>query len=182
MAFPEEIETERLRLRPFAPGDRDSLVESLNNWEVTRWLSTNVPFPYRPADGEKYIAIAIADFKAGRSICYAVTDRDTGRHIGGIQVFSVTEEAEIGYWMSPDSWGRGYGSELLKAVMDAGFQTGIISRFVAQTAADNKGSRRILEKAGFIHQGTPPPDYTRCGHQEGCSEFYSLAIDDWRNP
>ncbi len=182
MSFPEQIETERMFLRPFAPRDLDSLVENLGNWEVTKWLSTNVPFPYGPADGEEFIATAITDFKAGSSIRYAIEDKATGCHIGGIRIFSVTPETEIGYWMRPDFWGRGLGTELLNGVLGTGFDGGIIKSYVAQTADNNHASRRILEKVGFIHQDAVPEAYNRDGHCDGCSEFYRLAIDDWRNP
>ena len=43
MAFSAEIETGRLILRPYAAQDLDPHVEILANWEVTRWLSHNVP-------------------------------------------------------------------------------------------------------------------------------------------
>ena len=180
MSFPEEIETERLFLRPFAPRDLGSLVENLGNWEVTKWLSSNVPYPYTTKDGEEFIVGAIADFKAGSSIRYAIEDKATGRHIGGIRIFSVTPETEIGYWVCPDFWGRGLGVELLNGITRTGFNGGVIKCFVAQTAADNIGSRRILEKAGFIHQGAVPEEYNRDGHCDGCSEFYRLDIEDWK--
>ena len=179
--FPVRIVTERLVLRPFAPHDRDSLVENLGNWDVTKWLSTNVPFPYTAKDGEDFISEAIIDFKEGRSIRYAIEDRKTGRHLGGIRVFSVTEETEIGYWTSPAFWGRGLGTELLHAVVKVGFDTKVIRRFIAQTAADNAPSRRILEKVGFKHQGAVPAQYNRDGHCDGCSEFYSLTLEEWKN-
>ncbi|VAV94886.1 hypothetical protein MNBD_ALPHA02-62 [hydrothermal vent metagenome] len=182
MKFPERIVTERLVFRPFALCDLDSLVENLGNWEVTKWLSTNVPFPYTAKDGEEFIAGAITDFEEGRSIRYAIEDRETGRHVGGIRVFSVTEETEVGYWTSPVFWGRGLGTELLNAVVKAGFDTKVIKCFIAQTAADNIPSRRILEKVGFIHEGAVPEAHDRDSHCEGCSEFYRLRIEDWKKP
>ncbi|PCI33086.1 MAG: hypothetical protein COB54_04910 [Alphaproteobacteria bacterium] len=179
MSFPDLIETERLILRPYGWQDLDGHVEILSNWDVTQWLSTNVPFPFTRADGEKTIAEAIRQFADGSSIRYALTDKESGRHVGGIRVFSETPETEVGYWLHPDFWGRGLGTEILKSVIGAGFDGGIITRFVAQTATKNAGSRRILEKVGFKHAGTPPPAYARCGHNEGCSEYYRLPIADW---
>jgi len=180
MSFPVEIETERLILRPYAAKDLAAHVEILADWQVTRWLSNNVPFPYRRSDGEAFIAEAAQQFEDGSSIRYAMTDKASGRHIGGIRVFAVAPESEIGYWMAPDFWGRGLGTEVLRAVIRAGFDSGIITCFVAQTAAQNRGSRRILEKTGFRHAGTPPPEYARCGHGDGCSEYYRLPLARWR--
>ncbi len=181
MVFPETIETARLVLRLFDPKDRDGLVEIFGNWQVTQWLSTNVPFPYTAKAAEKFIAKADAEFKEGSAFCYAIEDRETGRLAGNIGVFSLTEEVEVGYALGPDFWGRGLGTEILKEMTKAAFKTEIITRIIAQTATNNIGSQKILEKAGFKQAGTPPPEYARCGHTEGCSEFYRLTIEDWKN-
>lgn len=181
MAFPEVIETERLHLRSYETRDLAAHVEILDNWAVTKWLSTNIPFPYNRAEGETFIAEAKAQFVEGSSLRYAITDKETGRHVGGIRVFSNTPETEVGYWLHPDFWGRGFGGELLKAVISVGFSAGIITCFIAQTASKNTASRRLLEKVGFKHAGTPPPEHARCGHEEGCSEFYRLEINDWKD-
>lgn len=181
MAFPETIETDRLILRPYAPGDLVEHVGILSNWEVTKWLSTNIPFPYSEVDGEAYIAEAIVDFAAGRLLRYAMTDKETGRHVGGIRVFAETAETEIGYYLHPDFWGKGLGTELLKAVIGAGFNAGVITCFIAQTAEKNAGSRRILEKVGFTYKGAVPEEHSRGGHCEGCSEYYRLEIKDWKD-
>ncbi len=181
MGFPERIETARLILRPFEPKDRDGLVEIFGNWQVTQWLSTNVPFPYTAKDAETFITKAVAEFTEGSAFCYAIEDKETGRLAGNIGIFSPTEETEIGYALGPDFWGRGLGTEILNAVTKAAFKTGVITRIVAQTATDNIGSQKILEKAGFKQAGMSPPEYVRCGHKQGCSEFYALRIEDWKN-
>ena len=180
MNFPDQIETDRLVLGPYKPSDLTGHVDVLANWAVTQWLSHNIPFPYRKEDGKKFITEAMALTAARKSMFYAITDKDTGRHVGGIRIFTLTPETEVGYWMHQDFWGKGLGTELLRAVMRVGFDSGIITCFVAQTAENNVGSRRILERIGFSHSGIVPPEYTRCGHTEGCTEFYHLPIDVWR--
>ncbi len=180
MPFPQRIETDRMVLRCYEKWELDAHMEILGDWEVVKWLSTNVPFPYTRFDGQKFIAEAIEQFMDGSSPRYSMINKRTGRHMGGIRVFSETAETEIGYWMHPDYWGQGFGTEVLSAVIDAGFKGGIILAFVAQTATKNMGSRRILEKTGFKHHGETPSNYARCGHQQGCDEFYRLKIEDWK--
>ncbi|MCF8473510.1 MAG: GNAT family N-acetyltransferase [Emcibacter sp.] len=181
MALPLAIETKKLILKPYEAEMLDFHVEILANWAVTQWLSTNVAFPYKREDGIKFIEDAIREFNEGISFRYAITDKATGRHVGGIRVFSETMETEVGYWLHPDFWGKGLGTEIVEAVVNGGFKGGIIKCFVAQTAAKNKGSRRILEKVGFKQKGSPPPEYSRCGHAQGCSEFYRFDIKDWKS-
>lgn len=180
MTFPIRIETERLILRPYEAGDLEGHVETLANWAVTQWLSTNVPFPYKKSDGETFIKEAQAKFAEGSSIRYAIEEKTTGRHVGGILIFAVTPETEVGYWMHPDFWGKGMGTEVLKAAISAGFDQGTITRFIAQTAQKNGGSQAILKKVGFQYAGQVPEEYNRDGHCEGCSEFFILERADWR--
>ncbi|WP_417623961.1 GNAT family N-acetyltransferase [Paremcibacter congregatus] len=180
MSFPERIETSRLILRPYVLDDLDAHVEVLSNWDVVQWLSNNVPVPYRREDGENSIREAIQKFQDGQSIQYAIEDKETGRHVGGVRLFTITAETEVGYWMHPDFWGKGLGTEVLKAAISAGFDEGTIVRFVAQTAEKNYGSQAILKKVGFVDGGVVPAEYYRDGHQEGgCTAFFTLDKADW---
>ncbi|WP_417320798.1 GNAT family N-acetyltransferase [Emcibacter sp.] len=174
------IETDRLRLRPFEPGDAAGLSAILSDWEVTRWLSTNVPFPFSEQDGQEMIRARAADWDAGTGASYGVFDPASGEQLGGVRVFAFDPVSEIGYWLARETWGKGYGSEILKAVASACFTHSPIEQIVAQTSADNKGSQRILEKAGFIHEGQTPDEFARCGHEHGCGEFYRLKKEDWQ--
>ncbi|MBR0651652.1 GNAT family N-acetyltransferase [Roseomonas terrae] len=56
---------------------------------------------------------------------------------------------EVGYFFHPETWGRGYASELLAACLveaDGALKLPEISAFAHP---ENAGSRRVLEKAGF---------------------------------
>lgn len=169
------IETDRLILRSFTEMDLNQHVAILSNWEVTKWLSSNIPFPYSLEEGKKFIAEAKANYNESDNISLSVIHKETSNHIGGVRVFSyLKEECEVGYWIDPEHWGKGYATEFLKAVCEWIFSVGVTKKIIAQTAKDNIGSRRILEKQGFLHKGSPPSQYARCGHGSGCSEFYTL--------
>lgn len=180
MAMPREIVTGRLVLRPFAPGDEAGLSEILSDWEVTRWLSTNVPFPFTIQDAEQMIATRTKDWDAGTGASYGVFDRQGGDQLGGMRIFALQGVSEVGYWLGRSAWGKGYGTEILKAVVEACFTFSPLQEIVAQTAEENIGSQRILEKAGFSRAGETPAEFARCGHEQGCSAFYRLKKDDWQ--
>lgn len=59
------------------------------------------------------------------------------------------EMIEIRYGFHPDSWGRGYGAEAAKAVMQWCVESRGAKRFIAETEAVNEGSKGILRKLGF---------------------------------
>ncbi len=172
------IETDRLILRAYNETDLDDHVEILGDWDVTRWLSTNIPFPYSRPAGEAFINEAKANFQEGDQICFSIIDKITERHMGGLKIFSAkSEECEIGYWLGRGFWAKGFATEFLTAVINWLKQEGTIKKLVAQTANQNVGSRKVLEKVGFRHKGLPPANYARRGHGAGCSEYYVLNID-----
>ena len=172
------IETDRLILRRYRSDDLDEHVAILSNWDVTRWLSDNIPYPYSRKAGEQFIEDAKANFDEGDQICFSVVEKATNRHVGGIKLFSIKNEAcELGYWLGPDFWARGFATEIVDAVINWLGQKTQVKTLYAQTADENKASRKLLEKVGFIHSGTPPQEISRCGHGAGCSEYYVLKIN-----
>lgn len=62
--------------------------------------------------------------------------------------------AEMGYWLSEDHWGKGFMSVVVPAFVDWTWRTfGVLLRLDAEVSANNVGSRRCLEKAGFVEEG-----------------------------
>tara|TARA_B100000989_G_scaffold101221_1_gene73967 strand:+ start:1492 stop:1761 length:270 start_codon:yes stop_codon:yes gene_type:complete len=56
---------------------------------------------------------------------------------------------EFGYCYSKTSWGKGFGFEAAKVVLNYGFSELGLKKLFGLTAKENSGSIRILEKLGF---------------------------------
>jgi RimJ/RimL family protein N-acetyltransferase len=63
-------------------------------------------------------------------------------------------EVELGYIVRADLWGRGYATEIGAAVVDHAFSVLGLGELVGFTRPDNLGSRRVLEKLGFVFERT----------------------------
>lgn len=74
-----------------------------------------------------------------------------------------TDCAEVGFLFAPESQGKGYGSESLRAVCDYAFGKGGIRRLTATVTAGNMASRRMLEKLGFRLEGELRESYFLAG-------------------
>ena len=75
-----------------------------------------------------------------------------GRLIGTIGAYDYDPESdsiEIGASIRRDDWGKGYGGEAAKAVIDHLTSGEGISCVKAWCASDNKGSAKIMERAGM---------------------------------
>jgi RimJ/RimL family protein N-acetyltransferase len=77
---------------------------------------------------------------------------------GSIGIISKTDiyrkNAEIGYFLGEEFWGKGIATRAIRAATSYAFSTFDIVRIYAEPFCDNPGSRRALEKAGFIHEAT----------------------------
>jgi RimJ/RimL family protein N-acetyltransferase len=61
--------------------------------------------------------------------------------------------AEVWYKIHKDNWDQGYATEILKSVLDFGFDELNLHRIQAGSAVDNIGSIKVLEKSGMIREG-----------------------------
>ena len=65
-------------------------------------------------------------------------------------------QIEVGYWVEPGSWGRGYATEALSGLLALARLAGH-RRIYSRHAADNPASGRVLRKAGFRPTGRARP-------------------------
>lgn len=69
---------------------------------------------------------------------------------------------EMGWWIAPSGWGRGYATEATKAVRDHVFASGFADRLLAVYEPVNEASVRVVEKLGF----RPHSTFTAEGRRE----------------
>tara|TARA_B100000959_G_scaffold138974_1_gene146018 strand:- start:74 stop:601 length:528 start_codon:yes stop_codon:yes gene_type:complete len=63
-------------------------------------------------------------------------------------------EIEIGYFLRRLAWGNGYATEAAERLLRFAFEDTSLKEVVAVIDAENKGSRRVLDKIGFVSTGT----------------------------
>jgi len=156
------LETPRLLLRPLVPEDAEDL---------RRWLGRDEIYTYwgRPASkGEREPELLFIDprpwvkrkpspdFKWCMALRHPADDRPAGTVIGDISVFDIENNrmGSVGYRLDPDLWGKGYTSEALAAAVEFVFTHTELDRLHATADVRNTASNRVLEKCGFVHEGT----------------------------
>jgi len=63
-----------------------------------------------------------------------------------------TQEAELGYMLLPEFWGRGLGNEIAETLLDVAISDPNLIRVYANTDPNNVASRKILMKNGFTSE------------------------------
>ncbi len=79
-----------------------------------------------------------------------------GTHVGDLcfKGFSPEGVSEIGYGVLETYQGNGYCTEAVRAVLDWAFSQPGVTAIEAEAEENNLASRRVLEKCGFIPNGT----------------------------
>ena len=178
------LETERLILRQFTPDDLELLVELDSDPEVMRYLTGGPATPREEiADDILPHWLRYYERYAGYGF-WAAIEKASGEFIGWFhfrpQAESPTDEPELGYRLRRAAWGRGFGTEGSRALIDRGFREFGVRRVVASTAADNLGSRRVMEKSGLTLVRTFRAVYPGCFNDEEQEDVeYALEKADW---
>ncbi|HSM05450.1 MAG TPA: GNAT family N-acetyltransferase [Longimicrobiales bacterium] len=151
-ALPEEIRTNRLRLRPYELGDVDDVFAYARDPEWSRYLRM-LPRPYELDDAERFVARQILVDRTVHPVWAIVLDDAV---VGGINLRFRFEHglAEMGYALARAHWNRGLCSEAARAVVDAAFAAHHdLNRIQARADARNGASQRVMEKIGMTREG-----------------------------
>jgi len=140
-----------VKLREWNEADLDSLVKYANNPNIAKWLTNKFPHPYTYEDGKAYLS-KIANDNPTKIFAIEVNGEAVGS-IGILPLSDIHEKnAEIGYWLAEEYWGKGIVMSAIQEIVNYGFQTFDIVRVFAITFSTNLNSQRVLEKSGFTFE------------------------------
>ena len=168
-----ELKLTQSAIRPWQPGDEQSLVHHANNRAIWRNLRDGFPHPYTLADANRWIESA--NSKGPVTNFAIIVD---GAAVGAIglllkeDVFRRT--AEIGYWLGEAFWGRGIVTEAVRAVTAYAFDNFDLCRVFAGVFEWNPASMRVLEKAGYEFECRMKKSVTKDG--ETIDEFIYAIV------
>ncbi len=143
--------TERLLLRPGWVEDAPELCAAIAREEVAYKLA-RLPWPYTIDHAEAWLSQP----RAADDAALLIYERTEGapRLIGGIGLHpDETGAVELGYWIVPSHWGKGFATEAGRAVIAMARDTLRIPHLTSGHFVDNPASGRVLEKLGFQRTG-----------------------------
>lgn len=141
-------------LRPWEISDAGDLAIIADNKDIADNLRDMFPKPYSINDARQWLTSVID--QEGQKRFFAIVVN--GKLAGSIGLTPKTDiyrkNAEVGYFLAPGFWRMGITTKALKAITAYAFRTFDIIRVYAEPFADNIGSRRVLEKAGYTLEAT----------------------------
>lgn len=158
----EVLETERLRLEPWAPEHGGLIVRLSALPEVMRYIGTGET--WTPARAEESHARALVHWRthgfgwrlartqAGGEVVGLIALNLAGDGLAGI----APDDHEIGWWIDPAFQGRGYATEGARALRAEAFEALGARRVVARVAVENAASVAVARRLGLEPTGEFP--------------------------
>ncbi|WOF23771.1 GNAT family N-acetyltransferase [Microbacterium betulae] len=175
MREPLILRTGRLTLTPPDEDDVEAIRLACQDPDVQRW--TTVPSPYTREDAERFVELVAGGWRTGEEYNWAV--RDATGLVGMIGLSRISDgAAELGYWMSADARGRGYGTEAGCAVVDFALGPMRLERLEWHAVAGNEPSARLARSLGFRYEGTRRRGIRTAGRREDAWLAGLVASDD----
>jgi [ribosomal protein S5]-alanine N-acetyltransferase len=154
LALTTVLETERLALRQFSPGDAPFVLGLFNDAAFLRFIGDK-----RVRTEEDAIAYIereyIASYRRNGFGPYCVMLKTEPVAIGmcGLLRRDWLPDTDLGYAFLPAYWRNGYAVEAAKAVVDYAVSTLGMARVVAITDPENLDSMKVLTRVGFAPAG-----------------------------
>lgn len=151
-AFPV-LTTERLVLRQMQAADAAAVLAFRGDPIVQKYNAEPLQSVAAAADFIRELNDA---YEARRVLAWGITLPADDTVIGGVSLHSwnrTHRRAIVGYDLAHAYWGRGIGSEAVRAVLRFGFEQLDLNRIGAPTIVDNHESVGLLQKLGFTLEG-----------------------------
>ena len=175
------METARLILRAFKEDDFEAVHSYASSAENTAYMLFG---PNKEEDTRAFISRAIAGTAKDpvTKYSFAVELKETGNLIGACDLNLQGDSPEVGWILHKNHWGKGYGTEMGRALLALGFDEHNLHRIVALCDAENIASSRIMEKIGMRREGQFR-EYrrTRAGSNKPYRDelIYAILKEEW---
>lgn len=166
--------TRRLVLRPAWAEEAAALQAAIAHEAVAMKLA-RLPWPYTLDDARWWLDQPRGETEPR----FQIYDRTDGhRLIGGIgiELDSPFGGPELGYWLTPDAWGRGYCTEAGAALLSTARDTLRLERLVSGHWVKNPASGRVLVKLGFVPTGETEKRHCMAQGREVDCATYTLDL------
>jgi RimJ/RimL family protein N-acetyltransferase len=173
------LETERLTLRPFTAADSDDLFALQSDAYVLRYWDSP-PWDDR-SRVDRFLDVCRRMAEEGSGARVVVERTSDGAFLGWCTFNGWdpgVRSASLGFCLTSAEWGHGYATEAARALLGWAYDVLDLNRVQAEADTRNAASARVLEKLGFVREGTLREDCVVDGVVSD-SWVYGLLRRDW---
>jgi RimJ/RimL family protein N-acetyltransferase len=145
-----------VRLRALERGDLPRCLRWVNDPEIIRYTSINIPFSYEKEEQwlNQQSELSAAQ---GQNLAIEVIVGSDWVHIGNTGLFGIEpihNAGEFGIIIGEkEYWNKGYGRETAKLMLKHGFEDLNLNRIYLKVFVDNLRGIKAYESAGFVKEG-----------------------------
>lgn len=147
--FMNRLETERLFLDFYAEKDKADFIELFTDEAVMKHVGNGV---LRSEEDEAFWKKLFEKLYPENFKIWAVFAKADSRYVGHAGIYprrARKEDWEFVYFLRRDAWGKGFATEIARAIIEFGFGELKLPKIYATVDDDHAASIRVLEKAGM---------------------------------
>ena len=135
-------------LREWKKSDAAALAKIANNKKIWDNVRDRLPYPYTKKDAKEWLAL-VKKHQTVTTFCIEADDEMAGSIGFTLKEDVYRKNAEIGYFIAEEYWGKGIATEAVRQIVDYIQKNFPIIRVYAEVFEYNKSSMKVLEKNGF---------------------------------
>ena len=192
--WPSEVPTiqhGQFTLRPLSESDIEAIYQSCQDPLIPQF--TTVPANYTIELAQDFVRSKTPRlFDEHKAIHWVLTiNKDVSpaalkvageTFLGPFSIHGIEEHnhiGEIGYWLNKDVRGNGYGSFGCQMVTNYAFETLGFRRLAGLVDSDNQTSKKVLQTAGYEHEGLMKSRVTRADGSQINMDLFAATSDNW---
>jgi [ribosomal protein S5]-alanine N-acetyltransferase len=147
------FKTQKLQLRTVQASDKEFILKGLSDKRVTEFYAVHFNDLEEVQEQMDYYDDLVQN---GTGIWWVFSHLNEDKLIGACGLSNLDKEhkkAEIGFWLLPGFWGKGYMPEAAHAVINYCFDHLNLNRVEAIVEGGNTASEKVLQKLGFTYEG-----------------------------
>jgi RimJ/RimL family protein N-acetyltransferase len=155
------IDGTNFRLRSYRPSDARAVAELRSDASTAEWQSWVVPYPLEKAQQMVDSVTKLGGPTPGEWWGLAIAEPTTDAFMGNLAVHLADHghSAEIGYALCVEHRGNGLATAATSLLVDALFERPEINRLEGSLHPGNIASAMVLERLGFVYEGTSRHSY-----------------------
>lgn len=146
---------EKVCLRAYRDEDILKAISFINDRELKKFLTKQIPFPTTIWEEEEWIQSQRGDESGEYN--FAIEDIKTKKYIGGCGIHKVNwvaRVAEVGIMIGDKNyWGKGYGTDAMKVLMKFVFEEMNMNKIRLSTFSFNERAIKCYKKCGYEVEG-----------------------------
>jgi RimJ/RimL family protein N-acetyltransferase len=148
------LDSDNIYLRTLERDDLDLFWQWFADREVIRYSMGMLIFPFSKAETQEWLEQTVHDKQV---LSLGIVEKASDQLIGYAGITSISNINRSGeYYIfigNKGSWGKGYGTEVTRLIVNYGFRSLNLHRIMLTVFASNTAGIRVYTKAGFTEEG-----------------------------